>query len=54
MSISHSIDFWLHKYLPDSVVKPFRDRVKKTGLWDRSIGLNIGDIVAVVARKPAG
>jgi hypothetical protein len=29
------------------------DRVKKTGLWDRAIGVNIGDIVTVVARKPA-
>jgi 2-polyprenyl-3-methyl-5-hydroxy-6-metoxy-1,4-benzoquinol methylase len=53
MSISHSIEFWLRKYLPGSVVDPFRNKVKKTGLWDRSIGVNIGDIVTVMARKPS-
>jgi 2-polyprenyl-3-methyl-5-hydroxy-6-metoxy-1,4-benzoquinol methylase/rubredoxin len=53
MSISHTIEFWLRNYLPDSVVTPFRDRIRKTRLWDQSIGVNLGDIVTVVARKPA-
>jgi 2-polyprenyl-3-methyl-5-hydroxy-6-metoxy-1,4-benzoquinol methylase len=53
MSISHSIEYWLRVYLPDPWVNPLRDKIRRTSLWERPIGLNIGDIVTVVARKPS-
>lgn len=51
MSIRHMTRQWLRRYLPSLVVDPFEHLLQKTSLWERIIGLNIGDVITVIGRK---
>lgn len=51
MSIRHLVSFWLPKYLPTSVNNILRRLIQSLGLWEATIGINLGDIVTVIAAK---
>jgi SAM-dependent methyltransferase len=51
MSFHHLMKYWVRKYLPVSLSNALQNSFKKLGLMERTIGLNIGDILTVLARK---
>lgn len=51
MSVCHLIKRWGRKYLPKSMANVLQNSLRRTNLWKRTIGLNFGDIITVVARK---
>jgi 2-polyprenyl-3-methyl-5-hydroxy-6-metoxy-1,4-benzoquinol methylase len=51
MSVRHLIKHWFRRYLPAFLADTLESSMRKTILWERTVGLNIGDIIAVVARK---
>lgn len=51
MSVRHLIKYWVRRYLPFRVVDSFQGALQRTGMWERTIGINIGDIITVIARK---
>jgi 2-polyprenyl-3-methyl-5-hydroxy-6-metoxy-1,4-benzoquinol methylase len=51
MSVRHLFGFWLSKSLPSGVINVFITTLKKTGLWEITLGINIGDIITVIAGK---
>jgi 2-polyprenyl-3-methyl-5-hydroxy-6-metoxy-1,4-benzoquinol methylase len=52
MSVRHLIKHWFRRYLPTSMADALQNSLQKTSLWGRTIGLNIGDIITVIAHKP--
>jgi SAM-dependent methyltransferase len=52
MSLRHLVDAWGPRFLPKAVVALLKRTFEATRLWDTTIGLNLGDIVTVIARKP--
>lgn len=53
MTINHLFKHWLSNYLPESVTNSCQRFFQRTGLWKWTIRLGVGDIVTVIARKPA-
>lgn len=51
MSIRHLFNFWLPKYLPAFIVDILGRAFQNTVLWETTLGINLGDIVAIIARK---
>jgi len=51
MSIRHLVDIWLRRYVPTRINNVFRNALQRTRLWNQTIGINLGDIVTVIARK---
>jgi 2-polyprenyl-3-methyl-5-hydroxy-6-metoxy-1,4-benzoquinol methylase len=51
MSVSHLIRRWGREFLPKRMANALQDSLKATSLWERTIGLNFGDIITVMARK---
>jgi 2-polyprenyl-3-methyl-5-hydroxy-6-metoxy-1,4-benzoquinol methylase len=51
MSIRHLVKHWFRRYLPKFMADALQNALERTSLWERTIGMNIGDIVTVVARK---
>jgi len=51
MSVRHLVKYWLPKYLPFLAQGGVQRFIASTFLWEMTIGLNIGDIIAVVACK---
>ena len=51
MSIRHLVRHWAHRYLPAPVSETLQRSLQRTRLWQQTIGINIGDIIAVVGRK---
>jgi hypothetical protein len=51
MTMRHLTEDWGGNVLPKPVASMSQSAVKQLGLWERTIGLNLGDIVAVLARK---
>lgn len=51
MSVRHLVQSWLRRYLPRRVTDILQNWLEKNGLWGRTIGLNIRDIITVVAYK---
>lgn len=51
MTIRHLVAGWGGRYLPAPVIAATRALACRLGLWERIICANLGDIVAVVARK---
>lgn len=54
MTIRHLTEDWGGKVLPKFVASASQSAVKGLGMCDRTIGVNLGDIVVVLARKLAG
>jgi len=50
MSVRHLISRWTGRLLPSSAHLS-EGLARRLGIWDKTIGVNIGDIVAVLARK---
>ncbi len=51
MSIRHLVDQWFQRYLPIRVHTALRNALQKTRLWNRAIGVNVRDIITIIARK---
>jgi 2-polyprenyl-3-methyl-5-hydroxy-6-metoxy-1,4-benzoquinol methylase len=51
MSVRYLFGFWLSKYLPSGVNNVLITTLKKMGLWEITLGINIGDIITVIAGK---
>lgn len=51
MSIRHFSKRWLRSYLPPFIGNALQGALQKTRFWEQTIGLNLGDILTVVARK---
>ncbi len=51
MSFRYLTRYWLRRYLPAPIASTLQSALQKMNLWERSIGLNIGDIITVVGRK---
>ena len=51
MSIRHLIKYWFPRYLPVFFAEALEKSLLKTSISNRTIRLNIGDIVTVIARK---
>ena len=51
MSMRHFYSYWLARKMPRAISR-FGERVmKSSGLWDKSFGINIGDMIAIIGRK---
>ena len=50
MTVRYLIECWAARCLP-ALVPVLRSIAKRAGAWDRVVAINIGDIVAVIARK---
>jgi 2-polyprenyl-3-methyl-5-hydroxy-6-metoxy-1,4-benzoquinol methylase len=53
MTVSHLIAHWFHRYLPATLVDKLQHSLQNTSWWQKTIALNIGDIITVIGRKPA-
>lgn len=51
MSVRHLIRRWFRQYLPASIVDVLQSSLQKTSLWERTITLNIRDIITVLGCK---
>lgn len=51
MSVRHLMNCWARRYLPTSIANTLQSSVQKTSLWEKTISLNIGDIITVIGRK---
>lgn len=51
MSIDHLSNQWLSKYFPKRLADVSQDFLKKIHIGKKSIGINLGDIITVIARK---
>ncbi len=51
MSYRHLVSIWGQRVLPGPLAKAAQSATQKMGLWDQSLRVNLGDIVAVLARK---
>lgn len=52
MTYRHLMTIWGRRYLPPAIGARLSDAMRKTHLWDRTMKLNLGDIVAVIGLKP--
>ncbi|MEM7130834.1 MAG: class I SAM-dependent methyltransferase [Chloroflexota bacterium] len=51
MSLRHLMNFWGRQYLPNPLVNQVERISRRLRLWERSISVNLGDIVTVIGRK---
>jgi SAM-dependent methyltransferase len=52
MSYRHLVTYWGARVLPGGMARAAQNTVQRLGLWEKSLRMNIGDIVAVLAQKP--
>lgn len=52
VSVRYFATAWGGRYLPERVTRLLRQGLQKVGLWERSLQLNVGGIVAVIGQKP--
>lgn len=53
MSLSHLSRCWLRRYLPARLSNTLDALLKRLNWWNRTVGLNFGDIITVIGRKPS-
>lgn len=53
MTVRHLVADWGGRYLPEPVTSAAQALVRRLGLWERVISMNLGDIVEVMGRKAA-
>jgi 2-polyprenyl-3-methyl-5-hydroxy-6-metoxy-1,4-benzoquinol methylase len=51
MSIRHLNKSWIRRYMPAIMADVVQKLLQRTKLWEKTIGVNFGDIIAVIARK---
>jgi 2-polyprenyl-3-methyl-5-hydroxy-6-metoxy-1,4-benzoquinol methylase len=51
MSVRHLVRRWFRRYLPGPIVDVLQNALKKTSLWEKTIGFNTGDIITVIGRN---
>jgi 2-polyprenyl-3-methyl-5-hydroxy-6-metoxy-1,4-benzoquinol methylase len=51
MSVRHLTRRWFRQYMPASLANFLQSSLQKTNLWEKTIGMNIGDIITVIGRK---
>ena len=51
MSVRHLVADWGGRYLPKHVVSAAEAITRRLGVWESTVGINLGDIVAVIGRK---
>jgi hypothetical protein len=52
MSVRHLAENWAARVLPRRLARLTGSVARRSGLADRLIALNVGDILAVVGRRP--
>jgi len=52
MTVRHLVGDWGGRYLPKRIPQTIEMLIKRMGLWEKIIAINLGDIVAAIARKP--
>lgn len=52
MTVRHFVDLWLKRFLPSRLAGGLGRVAERAGLKSAMISLNLGDIVAVIARRP--
>jgi SAM-dependent methyltransferase len=51
ISVRYLFQYWFRRYLPKFFVNAFCNLLQRTIFWEKTIGLNFGDIVTVEGRK---
>jgi len=51
MTVRYLHNIWLRKYLPSSLANSLQNTLERSSIWKRSLSLNIGDIITVIAHK---
>jgi 2-polyprenyl-3-methyl-5-hydroxy-6-metoxy-1,4-benzoquinol methylase len=51
MSYRHLVTYWGARVLPHRAAHAAQTTVQRLGLWEKSLRMNVGDIVAVLAQK---
>jgi hypothetical protein len=51
MSISHFYSFWLAKTWPKSLFQFGRNILQGSGIWERNIEVDMGDMLAMIGKK---
>jgi 2-polyprenyl-3-methyl-5-hydroxy-6-metoxy-1,4-benzoquinol methylase len=51
MSVRHLVSHWGGRYCPRAVVSTLRGVAEATSVWERTLSVSLGDIVAVIAAK---
>ena len=49
MSVRHLFERWIPSIMPASIAGTFQNLLRKTSLWDRTVGINVNDILGMVA-----
>lgn len=52
MSVRHLVSTWGGRTLPEGVVNSMTNLLQRSPIWQKTFGLNLRDIVAVIGRKP--
>lgn len=52
MSVRHLVKRWVSAYLPEATANNIQGFLRETWLWEKTFGVNLGDIITVIARKP--
>jgi len=51
MSVRHLLTQWIASRLPKRFAQGMLNLVQRTGLWERTISINMGDMLSVIAKK---
>ena len=51
MSVRYLTKIWFKRYLPAFIGEALQNSLQSTSLWQKNIGLTIGDIISVIGRK---
>ncbi|MCL4803181.1 MAG: methyltransferase domain-containing protein [Anaerolineae bacterium] len=52
MSVRHFVSTWGGRTMPQGVINGMTNLLQGTPIWQKQFGLNLGDIVAIIGRKP--
>ncbi len=52
MTVRHLVADWGGRYLPKRMVGALEAIARRLRMWEKVVGVNLGDIVTVIARKP--
>jgi hypothetical protein len=51
ISVRHLVGYWGEKYLGSRAARALQRAAAKAGLWEKTLRLNIGDILVAIGRK---
>jgi SAM-dependent methyltransferase len=54
MSVRHLLTAWGGRLLPGPLARGAAQAARRAGLWEKTLSLGVGDILAVIGRRPTG